>query len=65
MNLFIFKDGRVLITEPGAPITGPLDNLAVCVTSPQEGQVLTYNGEMWVNAALPEPEQEEQKDGEE
>ena len=57
MNLFIFNDGRVLVKPTGEPINVPLVDLAVCVTNPQEGQVLTYNGAMWVNAALPEPEE--------
>ncbi len=59
MDLFIFKDGRVLTAAAGEPIDVPLVDLAVCVTNPQEGQVLTYNGTMWVNAALPEPEETE------
>lgn len=58
MNLFIFRDGRVLVKPTGEPLNVPLVDLAVCVTDPQEGQVLTYDGTMWVNAALPEPEEE-------
>lgn len=58
MDLFIFKDGRVLTAAAGEPIDVPLVDLVVCVTNPQEGQVLTYDGTMWVNAALPEPEEE-------
>ena len=46
MNLFIFNDGRVLVKPTGEPLNEPLEGLAVCVTDPQEGQVLTYNGTM-------------------
>lgn len=62
MNLFVFKDGRVLISGDGEPINEPLEDLVVCITNPQEGQVMTYNGTMWVNAALPEPEETEPED---
>ena len=61
MNIFVFKDGRIVIAGDG-PINVPLDDLAVCVTNPQEGEVLTYNGTMWVNAALPEPEEEQESE---
>ena len=49
MNILLYKDGRLLIDE-GNPMEGvSLDGLAVCITDPTEGQVLTYNGTMWVN----------------
>lgn len=55
MNMFIFKDGRVVVDDD--PVYTGLDGLVVCVTNPQEGQVLTWNGSMFVNAAIPEPEE--------
>ena len=58
MNIMLFKDGKLLLSEAGEPINGELpDGLVMCVTNPQEGQVLTFNGTMWVNADLPEPEE--------
>ena len=64
MNLFIFKDGTVMTAAAGEPINVPLIDLAVCITNPQEGEVLTFNGEMWVNKPLPEPEEEPTQGGE-
>ena len=51
MNLFIYNDGRVAVTESGKPINIPMDNLLVCCTNPQEGEVMTFDGKMWVNKA--------------
>ena len=49
MNILLYKDGRLLIDE-GNPMEGvSLDGLAACVTDPQEGDTLTYNGSMWVS----------------
>lgn len=62
MNLYIFEDGRIV--TGGDPLNIDLAGLVVCVTNPQEGEVLTYNGSMWVNAALPEPEETEPADTE-
>lgn len=50
MTILLYKDGKLLIDD-GNPLEGvSLDNLLACVTDPTEGQVLTYNGTMWVNA---------------
>lgn len=48
-NLFIFNDGKRLITKPGEEINTPLDGLLVALTDPQDGQTIKYNGSMWVN----------------
>ena len=53
MNILLYKDGRLLIDD-GNPLEGvSLEGMLVCVTDPQEGQVLTYNGDKWTNANLP------------
>ena len=49
MTILLYNDGRLLIDQ-GGPIEGaPLDGLIACISNPTEGQVLTYNGTMWVN----------------
>lgn len=63
MTILLYKDGRLLVDD-GNPLEGvSLDGLLACVTDPTEGQVLTYNGSMWVNADLPEPEPDETEPG--
>lgn len=50
MTILLYKDGRLLIDD-GNPLEGvSIDGLVACITDPTEGQVLTYNGTMWVNA---------------
>lgn len=50
MTILLYKDGKLLIDD-GNPLEGvSLDGLVACITDPTEGQVLTYNGTMWVNA---------------
>ena len=57
MNIMLFNDGLLQITPEGQPINGKeLNGLLVCITNPQEGDVLTYNGTMWVNAQPTTPE---------
>ena len=51
MNLFIFKDGKTIVTESNQPINIPLENLVVCCTNPQAGEVMMFDGGMWVNKA--------------
>lgn len=64
MNILLYKDGRLLIDE-GNPMEGvSLDGLAVCITDPTDGQVLTYDGTKWTNANLPTPESEPAAGGE-
>ena len=58
MNIFVFNDGRLVITQPGEELNMKLEDLAVCITNPQEGDVLMNDGNMWVNKPLPEPEEE-------
>ena len=61
MNIMLFNDGRLLITPEGQPINGgDLVGVLVCITNPQEGDVLTYNGTMWVNAQPTTPETPEE-----
>lgn len=50
MNLFIFKDGKTIVTESNQPINIPLENLVVCCTNPQFGQVMRFDGRMWTNS---------------
>lgn len=58
MNIMLFNDGLLQITPEGQPINGKdLIGLLVCITNPQEGDVLTYNGTMWVNAQPTTPEE--------
>ena len=55
MTILLYNDGRLVIDE-GNPLEGvSLDGLLACVTDPQEGDVLTYDGSLWVNQpqALP------------
>ena len=50
MTILLYKDGRLVVDE-GGPIEGhALKDLLACVTDPTAGQVLTYDGTMWVNA---------------
>ena len=50
MTILLYNDGRLLIDD-GNPLEGvSLDGLVACVTDPQAGDLLTYNGTMWVNA---------------
>lgn len=58
MNIFVFNDGRLVITQPGEELNMKLEDLAVCITNPQEGEVLMNDGNMWVNKPLPEPEED-------
>ena len=49
MTILLYKDGRLLVDD-GNPLEGvSLDGLIACVTDPQEGDVLTYDGSLWVN----------------
>ena len=61
-NLFIFNDGKIVIVDQGEELNMKLDNLAVCITNPQEGEVLMNDGNMWVNKPLPEPDTEPVED---
>ena len=64
MTILMYRDGRIVV-DNGNPLEGvSLDGLLACVTDPAEGQVLTYNGTMWVNADLPEPPDETEPAGE-
>ena len=48
MTILLYKDGRLLVDD-GNPLEGvSLDGLIACVSDPQEGDTLVYNGEMWV-----------------
>ena len=49
MTILLYKDGRLVIDD-GNPIEGnALDNLLMCVTDPEAGQVLTFDGTIWTN----------------
>lgn len=62
MTILLYKDGRLVVND-GNPLEGVrLDGLVVCITDPQEGDVLTYDGSLWVNAQPTTPEPEEGDD---
>ena len=50
MTILLYKDGR-LVVDDGGPIEGgaALDNLLMCISDPQEDDVLTFDGTMWTN----------------
>lgn len=53
MTVLVYKDGR-LLTDEGNPLEGiSLEGLLACIADPKPGQVLTYDGTMWVNKTLP------------
>ena len=56
MNILLYKTGKLVITDAGEPTYGDEGELIACITNPQEGDVLTYNGTMWVNAQPTTPE---------
>ena len=62
MTIMLFKDGRIVTVEAGQPINIELDGLLALIVNPQEGDVLTYNGTMWVNAQPVTPETPETPD---
>ena len=48
MTILLYKDGRLLIDD-GNPLENvSLDGLQACISDPQEGDSLVYNGSMWV-----------------
>lgn len=50
MTILLYKTGTLVVDEDG-PLEGvELDDLLMCITDPTEGQVLTFDGTMWVNA---------------
>lgn len=51
MTIMLFNDGRIVTAEAGQPINIALDGLLALIVNPQEGDVLTYNGKMWINGA--------------
>ena len=55
MTILLYNDGRLVIDD-GNPLEGAaLEGLLACVTDPKEGDVLTFDGSLWVNQpqALP------------
>jgi len=62
MTIMLFNDGRIVTAEAGQPINIALDGLLALIVNPQEGDVLTYNGTMWVNAQPVTPETPETPD---
>lgn len=54
MTILLYKDGRLVVDDSG-PIEGgaALDNLLMCISNPQAGDVLTYDGTIWTNKANP------------
>ena len=48
MTILVYKDGRILV-DHADPLEGvSLEGLIACITDPQEGDTLVYNGSMWV-----------------
>lgn len=52
MNMLVYKDGRIQMSESGKPILGenPFANLYAYVVNPQDGDTLIYDATagMWV-----------------
>ena len=49
MTILLYKDGKIL-TDDGNPLEGvKLDNLAMCIADPADGDTLVYNATsgMW------------------
>ena len=61
MTILLYNDGKLLI-DAGNPMENvSLDGLVACITDPQKGDALVYNGSMWVAGnpfpvAITEPE---------
>lgn len=48
MTILLYKDGRLVIDD-GNPIEGnALEGLVACVSDPQAGDTLKYDGKQWV-----------------
>ena len=48
MTILLYNDGK-LVVDNGNPLEGvSLDGLLACISDPQEGDSLIYNGSMWV-----------------
>lgn len=48
MTILLYNDGK-LVVDNGNPLEGvSLDGLLACISDPQEGDSLVYNGSMWV-----------------
>lgn len=62
MTVMVFKDGRIVTVEAGQPINIALEGLLALITSPQEGDVLTFDGSIWVNKQPETPETPEVPD---
>ena len=51
MTILLYKDGRLVIDD-GNPIEGnSLEGLVACVTDPQSGDTLKFDGKQWVAGA--------------
>lgn len=51
MTILLYKDGRLVIDD-GNPIEGnSLDGLVACVSDPQSGDTLKFDGKHWVAGA--------------
>ena len=50
MTILLYKTGEMIVDEAGPLEGAKLDGLLMCISNPQAGQVLTYDGTMWVNA---------------
>ena len=59
MTVMVFKDGRIVTAEAGQPINVALEGLLALINNPQEGDVLTYDGSIWVNKQPETPEETE------
>ena len=65
MNMLVYKDGKIIMSEAGKPFEGekPLENLYACISDPADGDTLVYNATagMWMPGnplpiAITEPE---------
>lgn len=67
MNMMIYNDGKIVMSEAGKPIDGanPLANLYACISDPQDGDTLVYNATagMWMPGTVLPLDITEPKDG--
>lgn len=51
MNLLLYKDGKLVVSESGKPLenANALDNLVACIADPSDGDSIVYDGtnHMW------------------
>lgn len=51
MTILFFEDGRLILDAEGPLENVELKNLLGCIADAKAGDIIAYNGTMWVNAA--------------